>query len=84
MEICRTNWTYWRKQLGAICRSCRCLPIRPRPAVQSFRGAMQPVAFSRDLADTLKLLSRQEGATLFMTLLTGFAICCIAILRSKM
>ena len=45
----------------------------PRPAVQSFRGAIQPVAFSRDLRDALKFLSRREGATLFMTLLAGFA-----------
>ncbi len=44
-----------------------------RPAVQSFRGAIQPVAFSKDLTDALKLLSRREGVTLFMTLLAGFA-----------
>ena len=29
---------------------------------------------SKDLADALKALSRREGATLFMTLLTGFAV----------
>jgi amino acid adenylation domain-containing protein len=64
---------YWRKQLGN-------LPVLPlpsdyaRPAVQSFRGGIQPVAFAKDLADSLKLLSRREGATLFMTLLTAFAV----------
>jgi len=65
---------YWRRQLGG---NLPVLPLPsdyPRPAVQSFRGATQPVAFSRDLADALKLLSRREGATLFMTLLTAFAV----------
>jgi amino acid adenylation domain-containing protein len=65
---------YWRKQLGG---NLPVLPLPsdyPRPAVQSFRGATQPVEFPRDLADALKLLSRREGATLFMTLLTAFAV----------
>jgi len=65
---------YWRKQLGG---NLPVLPLPadyPRPAVQSFRGAIHPVAFPRALADNLKLLSRREGATLFMTLLAAFAV----------
>jgi len=46
----------------------------PRPEIQSFRGAIHPVALSKDLADALKALSRREGASLFMTLLSGFAV----------
>jgi amino acid adenylation domain-containing protein len=64
---------YWRTQLGGNLPVLQLLSDRPRPAVQNFRGAMQPVAFSKDLADKLKLLSRREGATLFMTLLASFA-----------
>jgi len=64
---------YWRKQLGGNLPVLQLLSDRPRPAVQNFRGAMQPVAFSKELADRLKLVGRQEGATLFMTLLAGFA-----------
>ncbi len=66
--------TYWRKQLGG---NLPILPLPsdyPRPAVQSFRGATHPVELPRDLADSLKVLSRREGATLFMTLMTGFAM----------
>lgn len=64
---------YWREHLRGN------LPVqlpsdRRRPAVQSFRGAIHPLTFPRELADQLKSLSRQEGATLFMTLLAGFAV----------
>ena len=45
----------------------------PRPAMQSFRGAIHPVVLSRELGDALKLLSRRERATLFMTLVASFA-----------
>ncbi len=65
---------YWRKQLSG---NLPVLPLpfdNPRPAVQSFRGAIHPVQFPRPLVDSLKLLSRREGATLFMTLLTAFAV----------
>jgi amino acid adenylation domain-containing protein len=65
---------YWRKQLAG---NLPVLPLPsdyPRPPVQSFRGSIHPVAFSRTLADSLKLLSRREGSTLFMTLLAAFAV----------
>ena len=65
---------YWQKQLGG---NLPVLPLPsdyPRPAMQSFRGAIHPVEIPRALADSLKLLSRREGATLFMTLLTAFAV----------
>ncbi len=64
---------YWRKQLGEQLPVLRLPADHARPVVQSFRGAIQPVAFSKDLTDALKLLSRREGVTLFMTLLAGFA-----------
>jgi len=45
---------------------------RPRPARQSYRGASRPVRLPAGLAGQLEALARQEGATLFMVLLTGF------------
>jgi amino acid adenylation domain-containing protein len=47
---------------------------RPRPAVQSFRGAVHPVALPASLVDALRDLGRRQGATLFMTLLAGFDV----------
>ncbi len=65
--------SYWKQQLDN-------LPIlelptdRPRPAVQNFRGATQTFILPTDLVEALKALSRQEGVTLFMTLLAAFKI----------
>jgi len=65
---------YWRKQLRGNLPILQLPYDHPRPAVQNFSGAIHPVELSKDLADALKMLSRREGATLFMTLLTGFAV----------
>ena len=45
---------------------------RPRSAVQTHRGSTHTVLLSRSLRDKLNELSRQEGATLFMTLLASY------------
>src|SRR5437868_5175145 len=47
---------------------------RPRPAVQTFRGARKRVVFSEELTQQLKALGQEEGTTLFMTLLAGFQV----------
>jgi amino acid adenylation domain-containing protein len=51
------------------------LPLdKPRPAVPTFRGALQTLELSPELSQALKRLSRQEDATLFMTLLAAFYV----------
>jgi amino acid adenylation domain-containing protein len=65
---------YWREQLRGNLPILQLPYDHPRPAVQSFGGAIHSVELAKDLADSLKALSRREGATLFMTLLTGFAV----------
>ncbi|HEV2736692.1 MAG TPA: condensation domain-containing protein, partial [Longimicrobiaceae bacterium] len=47
---------------------------RPRPAVQSFRGATHEFRVPADTADALRALSRREGATQFMTLLAAWQL----------
>ncbi|WP_329022623.1 non-ribosomal peptide synthetase [Streptomyces sp. NBC_01423] len=64
---------YWKQQLGGA--PMLDLPTdRPRPAVQSYRGARHEVAWSRELLDAVAELSRREGVSLFMTLLAGFDV----------
>jgi surfactin family lipopeptide synthetase A len=65
---------YWRKQLGGELPVQQLPSDRPRPAVQSFHGAIHPVVVPKELSDALKLLSRREGATLFMGLIAAFAV----------
>src|ERR1700730_18253644 len=72
-EILETQLTYWRRHLlGA---SPLNLPTdRPRPAVQTFRGSLQSLLLPKHMGEGLKALSREQGITLFMTLLAAFKI----------
>ena len=65
---------YWRSQLGRNPSILQLPADHPRPQAQSFRGAIQPVSFSRELRDAVKLLSQREGATLFMGMVAAFAV----------
>ncbi|MBD1895823.1 non-ribosomal peptide synthetase [Coleofasciculus sp. FACHB-129] len=70
-EVLETQLAYWRQQLDGI--SILNLPTdRPRPAVQSYRGATQLLQLPKSLSKALEALSQQEGVTLFMTLLAAF------------
>ncbi|PYP83917.1 MAG: non-ribosomal peptide synthetase [Blastocatellia bacterium AA13] len=68
-EALETQLSFWREQLeGAT--SVTNLPLdRPRPPVQSSRGAVSLFQLSPDLSHDLKQLSHGETVTLFMTLL---------------
>jgi amino acid adenylation domain-containing protein len=65
---------YWRRQLAEAPPVLELPTDRARPALQSFRSAIVPVKLSPRLVDALKALSRQEGATLFMTLLAAWQV----------
>jgi non-ribosomal peptide synthetase component F len=61
---------HWRQALAGL--ASLDLPTdRPRPAQQSPDGAGLTLRFPDELVEALRLLSRQHGATLFMTMLTG-------------
>jgi amino acid adenylation domain-containing protein len=65
---------YWRKQLAGAPPLLELPTDRPRPASQSFRGGRVSFALGPELSKELQSLSRREGATLFMTLLTAWQI----------
>jgi amino acid adenylation domain-containing protein len=63
---------YWRKQLAGPLPVLD-LPVdHPRSMAPMSRGAAQTTLLSKPLAQSLKALGQQEGATLFMTLLAAF------------
>ncbi len=71
-EILEGEIAFWRGQLAGLAPLLE-LPLdRPRPAVQSFRGASRPVRLPAGLTRQMEDLSRRTGATLFMVLLAGF------------
>jgi amino acid adenylation domain-containing protein len=65
--------SYWRAQLTGVPPLLELPTDRPRPPVQSYRGAHETLLISESLSRSLKELSRREGATLFMTLLAAFS-----------
>jgi amino acid adenylation domain-containing protein len=70
-EALETQLAYWRERLAGAPAALELPADRPRPLVQSFRGAQRPLAFPAELAAGLRALSRGEGATLFMTALAA-------------
>ena len=71
-EVLEREIAYWRQQLAGLPPLLELPTDRPRPAVQSFRGATRPVRLPAGLTGQMEALARREGATLFMVLLAGF------------
>jgi amino acid adenylation domain-containing protein len=72
-EAMENHLAYWRKQLDSS--PVLQLPTdRPRPEVQTFRGTRKSFILPPDLAESVKALSRHEGATFFMTLLAALQV----------
>ncbi|MFD2169298.1 amino acid adenylation domain-containing protein [Tumebacillus lipolyticus] len=63
---------YWKEQLSGELPVLQLPSDRPRPAVNSFRGGSKRMMLPSQLVEALKELSRQEGATLYMTMLSAF------------
>jgi amino acid adenylation domain-containing protein len=64
---------YWRHRLA----DAPSLPLpldHPRPPRQRFRGGMEPLQISKELADRLDRLSRQAGSTFFQVMACAFAV----------
>ncbi|HEY6349469.1 MAG TPA: amino acid adenylation domain-containing protein [Candidatus Angelobacter sp.] len=63
---------YWNHQLKGAPEVLELPTDRLRPAVASYRGAREQAMIPEDLTTSLRQLSRNEGATLYMTLLAAF------------
>ncbi|SLM50068.1 putative Multi-domain non-ribosomal peptide synthetase [Nitrospira japonica] len=65
---------YWKEQLKGKLPVLDLPTDRPRPAVQTDRGARFPFSIPRALTERLHAVSRRQGATLFMTLAAAFEV----------
>jgi len=71
-EVLDAQLSYWQRQLAGIPATLT-LPIqRPSPAIPTFRSASHSFHLCAATSEQLQTLSRQEGVTLFMTLLAAF------------
>jgi amino acid adenylation domain-containing protein/non-ribosomal peptide synthase protein (TIGR01720 family) len=71
-EAIASQITYWKQQLSGNLPVLQLPTDRPRPPVQTFKGARQSLLLTKNLTPALKKLSQQENATLFVTLLAAF------------
>ncbi|MFL5357820.1 amino acid adenylation domain-containing protein, partial [Archangium sp.] len=65
---------YWRQHLSGAPRALELPTDKPRPAVQSHRGASETARISKELAEALKALGQREGATPFMVLMATWQV----------
>ncbi|MDB4951817.1 MAG: tycC2, partial [Gemmatimonadetes bacterium] len=73
-EALDRSLSWWRGQLAGAPELLDLPTDRPRPAMQSYRGAFEPIDLPRALHDRLEALARREGTTLFMVLLAAFDV----------
>ncbi|MFC9249714.1 amino acid adenylation domain-containing protein, partial [Streptomyces sp. NPDC057136] len=72
-EVLDGQLGYWQDQLKNM--PTLELPMdRPRPAVRSSEGAQAAFTIPEAVAEPLRALSRESGATMFMTLLAAFDV----------
>ncbi|MBC1299998.1 AMP-binding protein, partial [Nostoc sp. UCD122] len=71
-EVLQTQLDYWKQLLKNAPTLLELPTDRPRPAIQNYRGAVQYIELSNELSQAITNFSRQEGATLFMTLFAAY------------
>lgn len=65
---------YWKQQLAGAPAQLQLPTDFPYPRMESYRGGQHPVHIPAALANVLRQLGAQAGATLYMTLLAAFNV----------
>lgn len=72
-EVLTEHLEYWKQQLAGAPAVLDLPADRPRPAINTHRGAKQSLVLSPELSAAIRKLSDEsDGATLFMTLVAAF------------
>jgi amino acid adenylation domain-containing protein len=71
-EAMETQIAYWKNCLADTPPILELSTDRPRPAIQTMRGARQTFTLSAALTEQLKTISHKEGVTLYMTMLAAW------------
>ncbi|HEU0077185.1 MAG TPA: condensation domain-containing protein, partial [Longimicrobiaceae bacterium] len=71
-EVLDRQLAFWRERLAGAPPVLDLPTDFPRPAAQSFRGAVHRFVLPQALAERVHALARREGATPFMALLAAF------------
>jgi hypothetical protein len=73
-EVLEKLTSYWKQQMAGAPHRLELPTDRPRPAVQTQRGAKYALGLSEELLESAKRVSRQNGVTLYMLLLSIFKV----------
>jgi amino acid adenylation domain-containing protein len=73
-DVLNRQLAYWKEQLDGAPIALDLPTDYPRPVAPTSHGAQQSISLPASLSELLRDLSRQEGATLFMTLLAAFQV----------
>lgn len=73
-KVLDTQLSYWQEQLNGIPTLLALPSDKPRPAVQSHRGATHTVTLPKSLSNELKQWTQQHGVSMFMGLLGAFQL----------
>ena len=71
-EVLEEQLAYWKEQLGDTPPTLDLLGNGVRPALSGVEGGSRSIDIGEELTANIKSLSRQEGASLFMTLIAAF------------
>ncbi|MDC9613220.1 amino acid adenylation domain-containing protein [Xenorhabdus khoisanae] len=74
VERLQSQSDYWRTMLAGTPVLLDLPTDRPRPPLQSFIGSSLPINLDEELTKSLKRLSEQQGTTLFITILSAWAM----------
>jgi len=66
------HWAYWQQELSGELPVLNLPTDRPRPPVQTHKGASHSFALSDDMAKRLRLLANSEKVTLFTLMLAAY------------
>ncbi|RRR44492.1 amino acid adenylation domain-containing protein [Mycolicibacter terrae] len=67
-------WQYWREKFSGELPTLALPTDRPRPAVQTYAGALHRFSIDAQVTAGLKQAGRSVGATPYMTLLAAYAV----------
>ncbi|HYW08495.1 MAG TPA: condensation domain-containing protein, partial [Longimicrobium sp.] len=73
-EALERHLSWWRESLAGAPTLLELATDRPRPPAQSHRGGRERVRLTPETVAALRALARDEGATLFMVMLTLWQI----------
>jgi hypothetical protein len=73
-EVLQAQLDYWKEKLGGSLPVLELPMDHHRPSLQTYNGSTVTFVLSSKLTEELNTFSRQEGVTLFVTLLAAFQV----------